>query len=68
MNSFNDTINTYIEIGTATEMYFKRKVQTKGEDTGKLNGYFVVKGIIKKPAGFNRRGALVMDVHDIGKK
>ena len=67
MNALNDTIHTYIEIGTAAEMYIKRKVQTKGEDTGMLSGYFVVKGIIQKPGGFIRTGALVIDVHELRK-
>lgn len=68
MKSRSNTINAYIEIGTEAEKYFKRKVRSKGGQTSKFSRSFVVKGIIKKPAGFLRKGALVMQVIDLGKK
>jgi hypothetical protein len=68
MKSGMDTIIGYVEIGSAGEMYFKRKVKTKGGSRGETKHSFVVKGLIKKPGGFIRQDALVMDVHELGKK
>ncbi len=68
MKSGMNTIMGYVEIGTAGEMYFKRKVATKGGTRGKTKNSFVVKGIIKKPGGFIRKDALVMEILEIGKK
>jgi hypothetical protein len=67
MNAFHDTINLDIELGTAAEKYFKRKVHTKSGETNTLSGYYAVKGGIKKPGGFIRTGALVIDVHELRK-
>ncbi|MCK5684851.1 hypothetical protein KAJ27_12050, partial [bacterium] len=68
MKSGMDTIIGYVEIGTAGEMYFKRKVKTKGGGRSQIKHSFVVKGIIRKPGGFISKGALVMEVHELGKK
>jgi len=68
MKSGMNTILGYVEIGTAGEMYFKRKVATKGGTRGEIKHSFVVKGVIKKPGGFIREGALVMEIHELGKK
>jgi len=68
MKSGMDTIVGYVEIGTAGDMYFKRKAKPKGGTRGETKKSFIVKGIIKKPGGFIRQNALVMDIHELGKK
>ena len=68
MKSGMNTIVGYVEIGTAGDMYFKRKVKTKGGTRGETKHSFIVKGEIKKPGGFISKGALIMEVHELGKK
>jgi hypothetical protein len=33
-----------------------------------INNSFIVKGIIRKPGGFITKDALVMEIHELGKK
>lgn len=68
MKSGRDTIIGYVEIGTAGEKYFKRKVKTMGGGRRETNKFFIVKGIIRKPGGFIRKDALVMEIHQLGKR
>ncbi|MCP4040612.1 MAG: hypothetical protein GY731_01480, partial [Gammaproteobacteria bacterium] len=68
MKSGVNTILGFVEIGTAGDNYFKGKVATKRGTRSKTKKTFVVKGVIKKPGGFIREGALVMEVHELGKK
>ena len=68
MKSGMNTIMGYVEIGSSGELYFKRKVATKGGSRGETKNSFIVKGVIRKPGGFIRNGALVMEVHELGKK
>lgn len=67
MKSGMNTIIGYVENGTAGDMYFKRKVKPKGGTRGETKKSFVVKGVILKPGGFITKGALVMDIHELGK-
>lgn len=68
MKTGMDTIIGYVEIGSAAEMYFKRKVATKGGGRGETKNSFIVKGVIRKPGGFINEGALVMEIHEMAKK
>ena len=68
MKSGMNTIIGYLEIGAAAEQYFKRKAKAKGGSRGSTKNFFVVKGVIRKPGGFIRTNALVMEVHELGKK
>ncbi len=68
MKSNMNTILGFVEIGTAGEMYFKRKVRPQRGTRSSTKKYFVVKGIIRKPGGFISKDALVMEVHEMGKK
>jgi len=61
----SETILAYLEIGAEAEHYFKKKVQTKGGERGETTHNFVVKGVIRKPAGFIREGALVMEIKEM---
>ena len=67
MKSGLDTIIGYVEIGTAGEMYFERKVKTMGGGRREINKSFIVKGVIRKPGGFTTKDALVMEIHELGK-
>jgi uncharacterized protein DUF1565 len=63
------TIFAYLEIGAEAEHYFKKRVQSKGgAGWAETTNQFVVKGIIRKPGGFIREGALVMEVVEMGRK
>ena len=68
MKTGMDTIIGYVEIGSTAEMYFKRKVATQGGGRGETKKSFIVKGVIRKPGGFINEGALVMEIHELGKK
>ena len=68
MKSGMNTILGFVEIGTAGEMYFKRKVKPQRGTRSSIKKSFVVKGIIRKPGGFITKDALVMEVRELGKK
>ncbi len=68
MKSGMDTILGFVEIGTAGEMYFKRKVKPQRGTRSSTKKSFVVKGIIRNPGGFITKDALVMEVRELGKK
>lgn len=68
MASGMDTILGFVESGSAADMYFQRKVVPKRGSRDEVSTSFVVEGVLHKPGGFIREGALVLEIHAIRAK
>ena len=68
MGSGMETILGFVEIGSAGDMHFRKKVVPKRGSRDETASSFVVRGVIRKPGGFIREGALVMEIHDLAGK